>query len=119
MVWTELASKAEESEGQSLFYCHYENSFESGGWVNIEGDTYLENADTFEKLELISVLGVPLAPFRHYFTKPGEHKKFVLLFPKIPTYWKRFHLVECAGPGSFRVRDISRNTTGVYQLKLN
>jgi len=118
MVWTELASKAQENEGQSLFYCQYTNRFDSGGWVNIEADTYLENADTFEQLELLNAIGLPFAPFRHYFSEPGEHKEFLLLFPKIPKYWKRFHLVECAGAGSFRVRDIIRNTKGVYHIQL-
>lgn len=50
MIWTELASKAEHNEGQSLFHCRYVSKyeFEKGGWINIDGDTYLENADTFE-----------------------------------------------------------------------
>ena len=36
------------------------------------GDTYLENADTFEQLELISSIGIPYSPFRHYFKKPDK-----------------------------------------------
>jgi hypothetical protein len=120
MIWTELASKAEHNEGQSLFHCHYVSKyeFEKGGWINIDGDTYLENADTFEQLELISAIGIPYSPFRHYFKKPGELKQFVLLFPRIPKYWKSFHLVERAGSGSFRVRDIVRNNQGVYHIQL-
>lgn len=120
MIWTQLATTADDKEGQTLFHCRYisKYGFEGGGWVNIDSDTYLENADTFEQLELLNALGIPFAPFRHYFTNPGELKQFVLLFPKIPKYWNRFHLVERAGAGSFRVRDIQRNDSGVYHIQL-
>jgi hypothetical protein len=120
MIWTELANKADEKEGQTLFHCRYTSKygFENGGWVNIDGDTYLENADTFEQLELLNAIGIPLSPFRHYFKNAGELKQFMLIFPRIPKYWKSFHLVERAGAGSFRVRDIQRNDSGVYHIQL-
>jgi hypothetical protein len=120
MIWTELASKVDENEGQTVFHCRYVSKlfYANGGWVNIDGDTYLENADTFEQLELLNAIGIPYAPFRHYFKNAGEIKNFSLIFPKIPKYWKTFHLVERAGSGSFRVRDIMRNDLGVYHIEL-
>ena len=120
LIWTELASKASENEGQTLFHCRYVSKlfYANGGWVNIDGETYLENADTFEQLELLNAIGIPYSPFRHYFKNTGEIKKFTLLFPRIPKYWKTFHLVEKAGAGSFRVRDITRNDIGVYHIEL-
>jgi hypothetical protein len=120
MIWTELAQKASGQDGQTMINCRYISKpyYANGGWVNIDGDTYLENADTFEQLELQHVIGVPLAPFRHNFNKPGELKCFTLLFPKVPKYWKSFHLVERAGAGSFRVRDIHRNDSGIYIVQL-
>ena len=63
-------------------------------------------------------IGIPYAPLRHYFKNGGELKQFVLLFPPIPKFWKTFHLVECAGSGSFRVRDIERKDSGIYHIQL-
>lgn len=120
MLWAQLANKANEDEGQTLLHCRYvsKHKYANGGWMNIDEDTYLENADTGEKLELFQAIGVPLAPDKHYFKKAGELKQFVLLFPRVPRFWKSFHLIEQGGAGSFRVRDIPRNDTGVYQIQL-
>jgi len=95
LLWEHLAEKAANSDGQTMLYCRYISK------------TYYQH-----------VIGIPLAPFRHNFNKPGELKCFTLLFPKVPKYWKSFHLVERAGAGSFRVRDIHRNDSGIYIVQL-
>ena len=120
MLWSFLAQQAEESEGQTFLYCRYVSKYmyANGGWVNIDESTYLENADTGDRLELTNAIGIPVGPHRHYFKKPGELKQFLLLFPKVPKFWKSFHLVERAGAGSFRVRDIERNSSGIYHIQL-
>jgi hypothetical protein len=103
-----------------MLYCRYisKTYYQNGGWVNIDEDTYLENAHTLERIDLTHAIGIPLSPRRHFFKNGGELKQFVLLFPPIPKFWKTFHLVERAGAGSFRVRDIERNSSGIYHIQL-
>ena len=120
LLWEHLAEKAANSDGQTMLYCRYisKTYYQNGGWVNIDEDTYLENAHTFERIDLTHAIGIPLSPRRHFFKNGGELKQFVLLFPPIPKFWKTFHLVERAGAGSFRVRDIERNSSGIYHIQL-
>jgi hypothetical protein len=120
LLWEHLAEKAANADGQTMLYCRYisKTYYQNGGWVNIDEDTYLENAHTFERIDLTHAIGIPLSPHRHFFKNGGELKQFVLLFPPIPKFWKTFHLVERAGAGSFRVRDIERNNSGIYHIQL-
>lgn len=120
MLWTSLAQQTEETEGQTLVHCNYvsKKEYPNGGWVNIFATTFLVNADTGEHIQLAQAMNIPVAPARHFFNRPGELKQFTLLFPRVPKFWKRFHLIEEAGPDSFQVKDIDRNDQGVYRVSL-
>jgi len=121
LLWTALALQGQEAEGQTLIHCRYvsKKTYRNGGWVNIYKSTYLVNPDTKDMLPLSQAFNVPVSPARHYFKEAGQLKQFTLLFPRVPTHWKRFHLLEVAeAGGGFRVSDISRNASGIYHVEL-
>lgn len=122
MLWTELALRAQETEGQTVVHCRYvsQTKYQNGGWVNIYATTYLVNPDTKDMLAMAQAFNVPVSPARHFFKQAGQLKQFTLLFPQVPKHWKRFHLLEVADTGGgFRVSDISRNDSGVYHVQLS
>jgi len=122
MLWTKLANEALEPEGQTILHCRYvsKDKYKNGGWVNIYKSTFLLNPDTKDFLSLVKAMDIPVSPGRHFFKEPGQLKQFTLLFPYVPKHWKRFHLVELVkGGDGFRVQDIERNASGVYQIELS
>lgn len=121
MLWSQLANEALNIEGQTIVHCRYisTDKFKNGGWVNICKSTFLVNADTKDFLALAKAINIPVNPGRHFFKTPGQIKQFTLLFPHVPKFWKCFHLVELVkGGAGFKVKDIERNATGVYQIDL-
>jgi hypothetical protein len=121
MLWTSLACKAQEVDGQTFLHCRYVSKpkYLNGGWINIYESTYLVNADTRDMLPMVQAYNVPIGPAKHHFKEPGQLKQFTLLFPKVPKHWKRFHLLEMVkGADGFKVMDIVRNDTGVYHIQL-
>lgn len=121
MLWTSLALGAQATEGQTTVHCKYvsQDKYKNGGWVNIYKTTFLVNPDTKDMLPLAQAYNVPVSPARHYFKQAGQLKQFTLLFPQVPRHWKRFHLLEVAEKGGFRVTDITRNDSGVYHVQLS
>jgi hypothetical protein len=107
-------------EAQTLVHCNYvsKRKFINGGWVNIHSTTYLEHND--ETISLLHAENIPMAPGMHMFKRPGELKKFTLVFPRIPKEWKRFNLIEeCPSGSGFLVTNIERNNTGIYEVSLH
>ena len=121
MLWTALAMEAQAVEAQTLVHCRYvsKEKYRNGGWINIYPGTFLVNPDTRDRLALVQAYQVPISPARHYFKQAGQLKQFTLLFPPVPRFWQRFHLLEIADKGGgFRVTNITRNDSGVYQVEL-
>ncbi len=122
MLWSQLACDALEPEGQTILHCRYVSTdkYLNGGWINIYKSTFLVNPDTKDFLSLVQAHNIPVSPGRHMFRQAGQLKQFTLLFPYVPRYWRRFHLVELVrGGGGFRVKDIERNKSGVYHINLS
>ena len=114
-------SYAEEA-GYTLIHCSYvsKQMYVNGGWINIWPTTWLFNEDETESIILLHALEVPLAPERYYFQKPGQLKRFTLVFPQLPKSWQLFSLKEQTATGDgFMVNRIERNNTGVYHIKLS
>lgn len=111
----------ENEESQTIIYCNYfaPEKYDDGGWVNINTTTFLINEKTGNKLKLIHVENVPVAPQRHHFSKTGEKIRFTLIFQGIPKSWERFSLSETAlfGDG-FVVKNILKNSTGIYEINI-
>ena len=106
---------------RTILYCKYTSKKEyvNGGWVNIYPTTYLWNRETGDKLLMEFALDIPVAPKCHFFNNVGEIKQFTLIFPKVPSSWNSFTLVEHTNKEyGFVVYDIERNNLGVYRVEL-
>ncbi len=106
-----------QEESQAIIHCNYvaPEKYDDGGWVNINTTSFLINEKTGNKLKLIHVENVPVAPQRHHFSKTGGKIRFTLILQGIPKSWERFSLPETAlfGDG-FVVKNILKNSTGIY-----
>ena len=88
-----------------------------GGWLNIFPTTDLVNRETGKKLQMEFALDIPVAPKCHFFRKVNEQIRFALIFPKLPTDWQTFTLIEESERENPLVKfDIKRNKLGVYDL---
>ena len=108
-------------EGQTLIHCSYvsKEMYVNGGWVNIHPTTFLQS-DSGACISMIDAQFIPLAPQKHYFTRCGQLKQFTLLFPKIPTDWQSFDLIEKTNIGNgFVVKHIPVNDSGIYHVQLS
>ena len=117
-VSNDLLSSFEE-EGFTYLHCTYITSpkYVSGWWVNMHQTSYLTTGKGDEKLTMLNAMNIPLAPKKHYFKKFGDSLKFTLIFPAVPKQWKVFDFVEdCAGSDGLNIKNITRNSTGVYKV---
>jgi hypothetical protein len=90
--------------------------------VHIHKDTCLVNeSSAAEKLYLLHAINILLAPGWHFFKQQFGTLHFILIFPKLPAHWQRFHLVErddgCCD--EFEVAGINRNSSGIYTVKMD
>lgn len=111
--------KLSTEESQTIVHCNYVSpqKYPDGGWVNIFPSTYLSNGK--KMLPMIQALNIPLAPHIHVFKNPGELKRFTLVFPPLPKEWKSFTFLEiCLGYDGFKVKDIKRNNSGIYEISI-
>ena len=110
-----------EEEGYTYLHCTYYTSpkWEAGWWVNIWKTSYLTSSASTDRLQLIQAIGIPYAPDRLKLKRKGDFAKFTLIFPAVPKDWKRFNFIEvCGGSGGLSISNISRNSTGVYKVRI-
>ena len=109
-----------QEEGMTVIHCSYvsPDKYFNGGWVNIHKTTYLVQPGGGE-LGLLHAENIPLAPRRHIFEKAGVEKRFTLYFPLLPKNWDSFDFVERTPSATgFVIRNICRNDSGVYEVRL-
>ena len=58
--------------------------YDSGGWIRIEQDTFIEIKETGKRYFLTHSEGIPINPEHHYFESKKEWRYFSLYFPAIP-----------------------------------
>ena len=118
----ELLSLAMTEEGQTIVHCQYRSKekYVNGGWINIWKETYLYNKQSGSMLKMTHAIDVPIAPAKYYFKRAGDSKNFTLIFPRIPSNWDKFSLIEITDvlSPSFTVRNIERNDSGVYHVNI-
>ena len=89
--------KIELTENNTIVYCTHTAPFlyEKGGWVNIRPGTYLRDRATRKKYKLISAIGIPLSPSKHFYSAQGQTLSFRLVFSRLPSNCSLIDLVEC------------------------
>jgi hypothetical protein len=68
--------------------------YESGGWIRIEKDTFIEICETGKRFVLTQAIGIPIYPVHHYFESKKEWRYYSLLFPPIPLTDCTINIVE-------------------------
>lgn len=58
--------------------------YDSGGWIRIEQDTFIEIKETGKRYFLTHSEGIPINPEHHYFESIKDWRYFSLYFPAIP-----------------------------------
>ena len=133
-VDTELITQFQE-QGYTILHCETCSGVERvpEGTLTIQWTTVTKTASiihrpTQEKLPLLHAINIPVNPEKYWFKFFGECLKFTLIYPQIPSNWSYFDFV--GDPTSVTkipkghivtgwvVRNIRRNKTGVYRLKL-
>lgn len=68
-----------------------------GGWVQISRDTYIRPVGTKQRLKLIQVANIPIAPTKHFFTAPNQMLAYTLYFPALPKGCEAIDIIEFEG----------------------
>jgi hypothetical protein len=97
-------------------------------WVTVTKTTSLVHRKTNERLALFHAINIPVDPEKYWFKYPGERLPFTLIYPKIPEDWSSFDFVGDpdavtevpAGHivSGWLVKNIKRNKSGIYRIKL-
>ena len=58
--------------------------YDSGGWIRMEKDTFIEIKETGKRYFLTHSEGIPINPEYHYFESIKDWRYFSLYFPAIP-----------------------------------
>ena len=58
--------------------------YDSGGWIRMEKDTFIEIKETGKRYFLTHSEGIPINPEFHYFESIKDWRYFSLYFPAIP-----------------------------------
>lgn len=75
--------------------------YPNGGWVQIDGASYIRPIGSEKKYNLIRAINIPLTPSKHYFKKSGQILKYTLLFPALPKSTKQIDIIEKLEPGTY------------------
>lgn len=75
--------------------------WDNGGWIQIEGNSYIQAKGSSEKYTLIKAIGIPLAPTKHYFKRKGQHFEYTLIFPALPKSTTCIDIIERKAPGTY------------------
>ena len=73
----------------------------NGGWVSIEAGSYIQPVGTEERYGMIEAIGIPIAPKKHFFNRPGEFLTYTLVFPALPKSVRKINIIEKEAPGNF------------------
>ncbi len=90
-----------------------------GDGIRIWPTTYLVPQEGGTKSSLITCHNISMAPFWTFPEKRGDYR-FTLIFSMLPSSCRLFHLWEdIEQPLPFIIRNIPRNKSDVYELRLN
>lgn len=117
-VLTKLKPK-EDEERQVILHCEIPLAFHFGMMIRIFSSTYLFDAHSDHKSELVHFENISLGPaWKH--VPPGKPIYFTLIFSGLPKSCSLFHFHEVLKDGTgFKFQNIIRNTSDVYSIKLS
>ncbi len=84
--------------------------YDSGGWIRIAPETYIEITETSKQFILDRTEGIPISPVHHYFESIKEWRYFSLYFPPIPQSDCTINIIE--------IENGSRNDFNYYGVEL-
>ena len=84
--------------------------YDSGGWIRMEKDTFIEIKETGKRYVLTQAIGIPINPEHHYFESKKEWRYFSLYFPAIPQTDCTLNIIE--------IENGSRNDFNYYGVEL-
>lgn len=84
--------------------------YDSGGWIRMEKDTFIEIKETGYRFVLTHATGIPINPEHHYFESKKEWRYFSLYFPAIPQTNCTLNIIE--------IENGSRNDFNYYDVVL-
>lgn len=73
----------------------------NGGWIQMDGGSYIQPVNSNLKYGLIKAIGIPIAPKKHYFNRQGEYHTYTLIFPALPKNTTHINIIEKEAPGSY------------------
>lgn len=115
-----LKVQAEEAGQVILHFLFQVPIFSYGNKIRIWPSTYLYDLDSTHKSEMVHIENICLYP-NWLELKPGDHRFFTLIFSGLPKSCTRFDFIEhCTeGSGAFEVKNISRNESDVYYIRMS
>ena len=84
--------------------------YDSGGWIRMEKDTFIEIKETGKRYVLTQAIGIPINPEHHYFESKKEWRYFSLYFPAIPQTDCMINIIE--------IENGSKNDFNYYDIEL-
>ena len=93
----------EATEEYTRIDFHYKSSkiYVNGGWIQMESGVFIQPVNSSQKYGLVKAIGIPIAPMKHYFNRPGEHYSYTLIFPALPKNTMKINIIEKEAPGNF------------------
>ena len=83
------------------FIYHSSTLYQNGGWIQMDGNAYIQPVGSTTKYRLIRAIGIPIAPLKHYFKHQGEYYSYSLIFPALPTETSKIDIIEKEAPGTY------------------
>jgi hypothetical protein len=111
----ELMSQSRE-EAMVIVHCSF-NAIEETG-IRIWSSTFLIDQESGTRSRLLHALDITMAPM-WMLVPEGTTARFTLLFSALPKACTSFTLFEdIPQPGGFEIRNIKRNRSDVYNVKI-
>lgn len=105
-------------ESQVVVHCSYTSRY-LGDMIRIWKSTFLFPKESGRKSKLVHCENIAIYP-EWKVLRPSETVNFCLIFTGLPKNCKTFDLIEqIPEPGGFEYRNIQRNETDVYYIKIN
>jgi hypothetical protein len=117
----EILTKIQE-EAQIVIHCSLYNDpnlYIGEVGVRVWKETFILDEQSGAVNQMVKAFGIVYEP-NWYFIKPGETKRFTMVFESLSKTCKSFTLAEIINqPGPFIVKGIQRNNSDIYSVKLD